>query len=151
MSRTVASESKTIALVATQVYAPVSLSCKLLMVRYPPWIRVRPAGSWPPSFLQLITGGGSPSALHGSVTSPPGSSKIGPLGFSANLGSRTTTRWTSAVEIPRRLEASQTNVPPSPFTVDKIVMLPCTTRTLPRGRSRYARLHVTIGEGWPIT
>ena len=151
ISRTVTSEWKKFALVATQVYVPVSLSCKLLMVRDPPWIRVLPAGSWPPSFLQLITGGGSPSALQGSVTSLPGERKARPLGFAVNLGRRTTTRRTSAVWIPRRLEASHTNVPPSPFTVDRIVTLPCVTRTLPRGRSRCARRQVTIGEGWPIT
>ena len=96
------------ALVATHTYTPASASVRLVTLREPSVTAVRTAGSCPPSFLQLITGLGSPTALQFTFNVPPVKSSTLAGGFWENLGSPTTTRKVLAATDPRRFDASHT-------------------------------------------
>ena len=97
------------ALDAVQMQFPASLCCKFAITNSPLICWLRPTGSWPPCFLQLMIGCGSPVALQFSLTPVRqfNSKIILEGGLDVKRGRDTTTRSVFLSTFPRRFSAEQ--------------------------------------------
>ena len=83
---------KTPAYRATQIWFPLSFNVRLLITKEPLICWLRPKGSRPPCFFQLMTGCGPPVALQFKINIPPTHSTTLAGGLTVNRGGETTTK-----------------------------------------------------------
>ena len=110
-----------------------------------------PTGSWPPCFLQLMTGCGSPVALQFNVKVSPGDTTTFAGGFTVNRGRETTTNSVLFSTLPKRFTAEQKYASESSLRTCKTCNALPLYLTLSWGNWPDVFLQVTTGVGCPVT
>ena len=148
----IASISNTPALVATQIYIPVSSLLISLKISAPSFLWLLPTGSAAPCLFQLMTGRGSPAALQFNVQVSPVAANTFTRGLTVNAGRETTTSWVFLWTFPKRFAAEQKYVSESLLRTSEICKTLLLYCALPWGKNWPVNfLQVTIGAGYPVT
>ena len=121
------------------------------MTKSPLLCWLRPAGSWPPCFLQLMIGCGSPVALQFNVKVSNDNKATLAGGFTANRGRETTTSSVFLSTLPRTFVAEQKYASESLLRTCNISSLLFLYLTLLWGNRPDNFLQVTTGVGCPVT